>query len=105
MVTGLDQLPNAPEGTPLPITQGYVTFGTDSGHRTADASAPTEVAEFALNDEAFENFAFASYKKVKDVAYEVIGQFYERTPSYSYYYGHSEGGREGLTMQQRFPPN
>ncbi|WP_428396755.1 tannase/feruloyl esterase family alpha/beta hydrolase [Marinobacter salarius] len=103
LVTGLDQLRNIPEGTPLPITQGYVTFGTDSGHRTADASAPTEVAEFALNNEAFENFAFASYKKVKDVAFAVVNQFYERAPSYSYYYGGSEGGREGLTMAQRFP--
>ena len=103
LVTGLGQLRNTPEGTPLPITRGYVTFGTDSGHRTADASAPTEVAEFALNDEAFENFAFASYKKVKDVAYEVVNQFYESAPSYSYYYGGSEGGREGLAMAQRFP--
>ncbi|QPL46079.1 tannase/feruloyl esterase family alpha/beta hydrolase [Halomonas sp. A40-4] len=103
LVTALEPLRNAPEGAPLPITQGYVTFGTDSGHRIEDASAATEVAEFALNDEAFENFAYASYKKAKDVAFELIKQFYKREPLYSYYVGGSEGGREGLTMAQRFP--
>jgi pimeloyl-ACP methyl ester carboxylesterase len=58
---------------------------------------------FALNDEMLENFAFASCKKVKDVAVNVMRAYYARTPQRMYYFGGSEGGREGLTMAQRFP--
>ena len=39
--------------------------------------------KFALNDEMFENFAYASYKKVKDVAHVLLRSYYlrdERTP-------------------------
>ena len=50
---------------PSPLAQGYVTYGTDSGHETKPGEPPQL---FAANDEAFVNFAHASYKKVRDVA-------------------------------------
>ncbi len=50
-----------------------------------------------------ENFAFASYKKVKDVAATLVRRFYGRASSHFYCFGGSEGGREGLAMAQRFP--
>ena len=84
------------------MTQGYATFGTDSGHQSS-AHPPTEVAAWALNDEALVNFAYASYKKVKDVAHALATDFYGTQPAQSYFFGGSEGGREGLTMAQRFP--
>jgi pimeloyl-ACP methyl ester carboxylesterase len=40
---------------------------------------------------------------VKDVAVNVMRAYYARTPQRMYYFGGSEGGREGLTMAQRFP--
>ena len=86
----------------LPIARGYATFGADSGHQAA-TSPPGEPGAFALNDEMLENFAFASYKKVRDVAVELMRTFYGRPPVRLYYFGGSEGGREGLTMAQRFP--
>src|SRR5438034_3848284 len=49
------------------------------------------------------NFAYASYKKVRDVSADIMRAFYGQSPSRVYYYGGSEGGREGLTMAQRFP--
>ncbi len=49
------------------------------------------------------NFAHQSYKKVKDVAHVLMQQYYVRTPAKQYFYGGSEGGREGLTMAQRYP--
>ena len=85
---------------PLTRRQGYATFGTDSGHQAA--SLP-EIQAFALNDEALVNFAYASYKKTRDVAVKIIGSRYGRAPSRMYFFGGSEGGREGLTMAQRFP--
>lgn len=49
------------------------------------------------------NYAFASYKKVRDVAVAIVDVFYRKRPARIYYFGGSEGGREGLTMVQRFP--
>jgi pimeloyl-ACP methyl ester carboxylesterase len=62
-----------------------------------------KILAFALNDEAFANFGYASYKKVHDVALEVVRVAYGHTPSHFYFFGHSEGGREALMMAQRFP--
>jgi feruloyl esterase len=100
LITGLEPLRDVPPDVPPPLMQGYVTLGTDSGHQ---ADTLPEIQAFALNDEALTNFAFASYKKVHDVAVELMRVRYGRAPSRFYYYGGSEGGREGLTMAQRFP--
>ncbi len=102
LITGLAPLRDAAPGDPLPIARGYATFGTDSGHQ-ASAFTASEPAAFALNDEMLENFAFASYKKVRDVAVDLMRLFYGRAPGQLYYFGGSEGGREALTMAQRFP--
>lgn len=102
LVDGLAPLRDASPTQPRPLAQGYATFGTDSGHDAASYVA-TDPARFALNDEMFENFAHASYKKVKDVAHEVMQRYYQRRPAQQYFYGGSEGGREGLTMAQRYP--
>lgn len=102
LISGLAPLRDAAPGDPLPITRGYATFGTDSGHQ-ASAFPPGEPGAFALNDEMLENFAFASYKKVRDVAVELMRVVYGQMPRQLYYFGGSEGGREGLTMAQRFP--
>ena len=95
-------LRDAAPGQAQPITQGFATFGTDSGHDAAAYNA-TDPAKFALNDEMLLNFAHQSYKKVKDTAHALMQQYYLRTPAKQYFYGGSEGGREGLTMAQRYP--
>jgi feruloyl esterase len=100
LVTGLSPLNQAPPDVAAPLSHGFATFGTDSGHQ---AAALPEIQAFALNDEALMNFAYASYKKTRDVAVELVKRRFGRPPSRTYYFGTSEGGREGLTMAQRFP--
>ena len=100
LITGLDPLRDQPPDLPPPVVRGYVTFGTDSGHVAKDLP---EIQAFALNDEALVNFAYAAYKKTRDLALDVAAQFYGSRPERLYYFGGSEGGREGLTMAQRFP--
>jgi Tannase and feruloyl esterase len=100
LVTGLSLLPAARFDTPAPLAQGYMTVGTDSGHQTSPNQAPHA---FALNDEALVNFSHASYKKVRDVAVLMAWRAYDRRPVKSYFIGSSEGGREALTMAQRYP--
>ena len=100
LVTGLALVPAAPYHLPSPLALGYATYGTDSGHRNAPGQPPQA---FALNDEALVNFAHASYKKVRDVAVELMRRAYGRAPERLYFVGSSEGGREGLAMAQRYP--
>jgi len=102
LTTGLTPLRDANPDDPLPLTRGYATLGTDSGHQ-ASAFAPNAIGQFGLNDEMLANYGFASYKKVKDVAVKLMEAYYFHAPSKMYYFGGSEGGREGLTMAQRFP--
>ena len=100
LITGLGLPPLTPSDHPSPLARGFVTYGTDSGHQNA-AGVPLQA--FALNDEALTNFAYAAYKKVRDVAVVLMQRRYGRAPAKLYYVGLSEGGREGLTMAQRFP--
>jgi len=81
-----------------PIERGYVTFASDSGH-----SGVSYDGSFALNSEALLNFAYEALKKTKDTASEITKRYYGEYPRYSYFYGASEGGREGYTVTQRFP--
>ena len=100
LITGLGLPPGHPFDRPSPLAQGYATYGTDSGHETKQGESP---AAFALNEEAFVNFAHASYKKVRDAAVSIMRRAYNQPPVKLYFVGSSEGGREALTMTQRYP--
>ena len=100
LTTALGLPPAQRFDTASPLAQGFVTVGTDSGHQTKPTDPPQA---FALNDEAFVNFAHASYKKVRDVSVALAKRAYGRAPDKLYFMGSSEGGREALTMAQRYP--
>jgi feruloyl esterase len=100
LITGLNPINDARLETPVPVALGFATWGTDSGH---DNTKLPEIQAFALNSEALENYAFASYKKVRDAAIAIARAYYGMAPRRIYYAGISEGGREGITMAQRFP--
>ena len=100
LITGLALPPALPFDKPSPLARGFVTYGTDSGHESKPGEPPQA---FALNDEAFENFAHRAHKKVRDAAVALMQRAYGRKPEKMYFMGSSEGGREGLTMAQRYP--
>ena len=100
LITGLALPPAYPFGAPSPLARGFVTYGTDSGHETKPGEPPQV---FALNDEAFESFAHRSYKRVRDAAVALMVRAYGNPPTKLYFMGSSEGGREALTMAQRYP--
>ena len=83
-------------GGPGPA-QGVVTYGSDSGHR---ADGP---ADWALNDEAIRNLGYMQMKKTHDAALAIVERAYGRRPAFNYYVGTSQGGREALTVAQRYP--
>jgi feruloyl esterase len=100
LITALGLPPAYPYNKPSPLARGFVTYGTDSGHETKPGEPPQV---FALNDKAFENFAYRSYKKVRDAAVALMARAYGKPPEKMYFMGSSEGGREALTMAQRYP--
>ena len=100
LVTATGLPPSARIDQPAPLARGFATVGTDSGHQN---SPTVPLQAFAYNDEALANFAHASYKKVRDVSVELMKRRYGQAPQRLYFMGSSEGGREGLTMAQRYP--
>lgn len=100
LVDGLGLLPAQRFDSASPLAKGYATVGTDSGHQSRPGESPMR---FALNDEMLTNFAHAAYPKVRNVSVELMKAAYGRAPSKLYFFGSSEGGREGLMMAQRYP--
>ncbi len=123
------------------LSQGYVTYGSDSGHQLGGfpgggfppggpgggvpkgglaggaakggpgafakgpgpAAGPNPNDDWALNDEAIKNLGFMQMKKTHDAAMVLIERMYGSKPKYNYYVGTSQGGREALTVAQRYP--
>jgi feruloyl esterase len=76
--------PAYPFGAPSPLARGFVTYGTDSGHETKPGEPPQV---FALNDEAFENFAHRSYKRVRDGAVALMVRAYGNPANKAVFHG------------------
>lgn len=99
VVSGTGNAPSAPQGAPTPLQKGYATFGSDAGHDAAEHPG----GSFALIEESLVNFAYAALGKTNDVVQSLIAQHYGDTAEQTYFVGSSQGGREGLTVAQRFP--
>ena len=60
-------------------------------------------ADWVLNDEAIKNLGYLQLKKTHDAAMVLIERLYGERPRYNYFSGTSQGGREALTVAQRYP--
>mgnify|MGYP002587320119 FL=1 len=86
---------------PSQLSKGYISVYCDSGHQ-ADPENYWN-AGWALNQEAYENYAFKAFKKVRDVIVALTREMYGETPEHVYFAGGSNGGREAMKMAQCFP--
>jgi hypothetical protein len=90
-------------GAPYPIDGrspahwGFVTYGSDSGHQSSGGR------DWAVNEEAIRNLGYMQLKKTRDAAMVLIERAYGRRPRFNYFTGTSQGGREALTVAQRYP--
>jgi feruloyl esterase len=101
-------------GTSL-IQLGFATYGSDSGHQMGfgfgrgmaggPGGAPPAGTgdDWALNDEAMKNLGYMQLKKTHDAAMVLIERAYGEKPQFNYFFGSSQGGREALTVAQRYP--
>jgi feruloyl esterase len=96
-------------GASSPLGRGFVTYGSDSGHqlsfgrRGGPAPPANGSDDWALNEEAIANLGYLQMKKTHDAAMVVIERLYGARPRFNYYIGSSQGGREALTVAQRYP--
>jgi hypothetical protein len=115
---------------PSLIQQGFATSGSDSGHQMSfgfgrgrsagPGGAPKGGApkrgvmqggipptgsgdDWTLNDEAMKNLGYMQLKKTHDAAMVLIDRVYGERPRFNYFFGSSQGGREALTVAQRYP--
>jgi hypothetical protein len=87
-------VPGAP--SPAILQMGAATWGSDSGHSFMDSN-------WAVNEEAMLNLGYMQMKKTRDAAMVILERMYGEKPRFTYWQGGSQGGREGLTVAQRFP--
>jgi hypothetical protein len=100
---GLDGTVNMPLGVQAAgdapaLARGFAVVSTDSGHKGAvfDAS-------FLKDQQSALDFAVFAFGKVTRVAKEIIAQYYGQPAKHSYFVGCSMGGREAMTVSQRYP--
>ena len=103
------------EGRNPLVNKGFAIYGSDSGHQAGGmggfggpqskpmATGPTTGDEWAMNDEAIRNLGYMQMKKTHDAVMVIIKRIYGEKPMYNYYFGSSQGGREGLMVAQRYP--
>ena len=95
-------VPAGPTDQLVPLARGYATFASDSGHQ-ANASGSLD-GQFLLNDEALRNFGGQALKKTHDAAiYLIKARYAAGAPKKAYFAGGSTGGREALSVAQRWP--
>jgi hypothetical protein len=93
------------------VARGVATYGSDSGHQLpsggrrggAPPAAGATSDDWTLNAEAIANLGYMQMKKTHDAAMVIIQRLYGGRPQFNYYVGSSQGGREALTVAQRYP--
>ncbi len=99
LVTGLGAYALQPAGQKTPLQQGFVTLGSDGGHKGTGGFDST----FGLNDEALANYGTQSIKKTHDVAMVLMKKAFRSSPKYFYFVGFSQGGHEAINAAGLYP--
>ena len=94
------------------VDLGFATYGSDSGHQMGPVmdlskrpakKRPENSNDWVLNEEAMKNLGYLQLKKTHDAAMALIERAYGEKPRFNYFFGSSQGGREALTVAQRYP--
>lgn len=81
------------------LFRGFAVASTDGGHQNKNRFDTT----FFADQKALLNFFSGAIEKSTYLALELLENIYQKAPEESYFVGCSTGGREAMTMAQRFP--
>ena len=81
------------------VAEGYAVSGTDTGHPGGSLDAAWALG----HPEKIADFGWRAIHETADASKSVIGAYYGKAASKSYFAGCSDGGREALMAAQRFP--
>ena len=97
---------------PGSLTATFATYGSDSGHQMGGfggfgfgrrGGGGGGGDDWALNEEAIRNLGYMQMKKTHDAVMVILQRVYGERPRFNYFIGSSQGGREALTVAQRYP--
>ena len=92
-------------GTPL--LRGYSTATTDTGHQGTSAFDGSWALETppspGIDSQKEINYAYVGVHLAAVTAKQIIGTYYGQLPTYSYFNGCSNGGRQGVMEASRYP--
>jgi len=100
-----DAVGNVGPSAPSALARGFAVLSQDSGHdnQTNSDSTRQGALAFAFDPQARRDYAYTSLDVTARIGQAIVRAFYGRAPERSYFFGCSEGGREGMVFAQRFP--
>lgn len=81
------------------VNAGYATVATDTGHQ----GSPIDASWALNNPERQANFGYLAVHRTAETAKVILRSYYGANETRSYFFGCSNGGRQGLMEAQRFP--
>lgn len=88
------------------ISQGYAVTSTDAGIPTNPSATPASWGLSSpghVNMNLLEDLGSVSLNETAYMAKALVNDFYGHPPTYSYFSGCSQGGRQGMMLAQRYP--
>lgn len=77
---------------------GYASATTDAGQPWYQDGSFTFLSDGKVNAEAFRDFSVRAMVEQAVKTKALVNLFYGKAPRYTYFDGHSQGGRQGLKM-------
>ncbi|KAI1799169.1 tannase and feruloyl esterase [Daldinia bambusicola] len=85
------------------VQEGYATVTTDSGIGTSQSPDWVVISPGNLNLVAFDDLGHVTLNDAALIAKDLIKGYYGHGPSYSYWNGCSQGGRQASILAQQYP--
>jgi pimeloyl-ACP methyl ester carboxylesterase len=82
---------------------GYASGTSDAGQPWYQDGSFTFLSDGKVNAEAFRDFSVRAMVEQAVKTRQLVALYYGRAPKYTYYDGHSQGGRQGLKIVQDYP--
>ncbi len=94
-------------GTKVPAivnaNMGYASATTDAGQPWYQDGSFTFLSDGKVNTEGFRDFSVRAMVEQAVKTKALVSLYYGKAPRYTYYDGHSQGGRQGLKLAQEHP--